>query len=249
MISHFIKQLKNICIIKTLSLILFIVICTFVFNGCYEPVTTELTPKIESATRTQSYVAYNKQHKQLFGELTKLQRNVSKKDMEELATLYQLGKNDPEKYETLMREKLISLISEKNLIRLQESMEQLQNSGNKLIDTKEYLALNEADKEQISIQLLGNLPTMSKLMKSNSIMTRSVSESECLADCAAARDEAIEAAAISALCGMAVGLGTCLLTGGWGSVFGLTSAFLAAHAGDMAIENARNTYDRCIKYC
>ncbi len=96
------------------------------------------------------------------------------------------------------------------------------------------------------MRLMNNIPSMSQLMKTKKNLTRNVSESQCLQDCADTRDEAIEEAAVAALCGMFLGLAVCLASGGFASVTGLAAAFAATHQGDIALQNA---YERCLRYC
>ena len=163
-----------------------------------------------------------------------------------MCKLYQ---NDPEQYESLLKEKLVLLIGEANFNKLEKLVEKLQGEGNILFSSEEYLQMTTDARDELQMRLMNNIPSMSQLMKTKKLLTRSVSESQCLQDCADTRDEAIEEAAVAALCGMFLGLAACLASGGFASVAGLAAAFAAAHQGDIALQNAQNAYERCLRYC
>lgn len=194
------------------------------------------------------YIDYNIQHRQLFEKIYKTFNAISEKDRQDLLAMFPLYTNDSEQYLYLAQEKIKETIGENVYNDLLSEMEILQLRGEKLLKSENYLNLDDMDKNLIINDLFYNLPSISICFKPT-LQTKSVSESECIQDCAASRDEAIQEAAYAALCGMAAGLAACVVSGGWGSVGGLVSAFLAAHAGDMAITNAWKAYERCIKYC
>lgn len=194
------------------------------------------------------YVAYNIQHKRLFKRIYKTFKPISLEDRKDLLALFPLYMNNPEQYLSLAQEKIKETVGIDAFEDLLNEIEILQSKEKDLFQSQNYISLDEVDKELIIKDLFYNLPSMSILLNPV-LQTKSVSESQCVQDCAASRDETIQEAAFAALCGMAGGLATCVTTGGWGTVAGLVSAFLAAHAGDMAIKNAWNAYERCIKYC
>lgn len=205
-------------------------------------------PEVVKLLEDPVYVAYNIQHKRFFKRIYKTFESISSEDRKDLLALFPLYMNNSEQYLSLAQEKITETVGIEIFEDLLNEMEILQSKEKELFQSQNYISLDEMDKDLIIKDLFYNLPSMSILLNPV-LQTKSVSESQCIQDCAASRDEAIQEAAYAALCGMAGGLAACVSTGGWGSVAGLVSAFLAAHAGDMAIENAWNAYERCVRYC
>lgn len=209
----------------------------------------ESSQNVKEVFGNQCFREYNKMHRNLFEDIYSIQNKQNQDTKEELLALLKLYQSNRGEYEYIVRQKLTSLIGEEKFNALEMKVTELQSRANALLNTTEYSKLSPKEKDELYVQLSYNLPRVSQVMKSKGFLTRSVSESECLQDCAETRDEAIEEAAIAALCGIGVGLAVCLGTVGVGSVGGLIEAFLAAYQGDVAITNAQNAYERCIKKC
>lgn len=222
----------------------------FVMFSCSEHSDfSENSTNLRNVLETQEFKDYNKSHRELLKEIYAIQKEQSPQLKEELLSLLQLCQNNPVEYEMLVKQKFVSLIGEGKFAELEEKANNLQNEANILSMTAGYSELTEKEKEEMAIQLMYNFPSMACLTSNDFILSKSSSEEQCIAECAAKRDKAIEQAAINALCGMGIGLLECLATGGWGSVAGLLAAFYAAYQGDQAITQAQQAYTDCIKLC
>ncbi|MFR3330362.1 MAG: hypothetical protein ACLTSL_09420 [Odoribacter splanchnicus] len=106
----------------------FLLSLVFLFGillSCSENDSVIRTNSSDKFTSKREFKNYNEDHKSLFKEICSLQQNIDVKDKDEMVNLFKLYQNDPEQYESLLKEKLVLLIGEANFNKLEKLVEKL----------------------------------------------------------------------------------------------------------------------------